>query len=74
MHEPPRFATAGTVRSNMPMISSRIRRDVVRYAHHITTTCGPDGIGRVKAIRVLCDWLAEHHPDVERLDNSATIT
>ena len=26
------------------------------------------GQGRIKAIRVLCDWLAEHHPDVARLD------
>ena len=31
--------------------------------------CGPrPGQGRIKAIRVLCDWLAEHHPDVARLD------
>ena len=46
-----------------------IRRDVIRYARHITTTLRPlTGTGRVKAIRVLCDWLAEHHPDVDRLD------
>jgi hypothetical protein len=36
----------------------------------ITTTLRPHDRdqGRVKAIRVLCDWLAEHHPDVVRLD------
>ena len=46
-----------------------IRRDVVRYATTITTTLRPTtGQGRVKAIRVLCDWLADHHPDVVRLD------
>ncbi len=46
-----------------------IRRDVVRYAQHITTTLRPTtGTGRIKAIRVLCDWLADHHPDVTRLD------
>ncbi len=46
-----------------------IRRDVVRYAQHITTTLRPmTGKGRIKAIRVLCDWLADQHPDVSRLD------
>lgn len=46
-----------------------IRRDVVRYAETITTTLRPTTRqGRIKAIRVLCDWLAEHHPDVTRLD------
>ncbi|MFA5785666.1 MAG: site-specific integrase [Actinomycetota bacterium] len=46
-----------------------IRRDVVRYAQHITTTLRPTtGKGRIKAIRVLCDWLANQHPDVARLD------
>lgn len=46
-----------------------IRRDVVRYAGHITTTLRPvTGTGRVKAIRVLCDWLADQHPEVVRLD------
>jgi integrase len=46
-----------------------IRRDVVRYAQHITTTLRPTtGKGRIKAIRVLCDWLADQHPDVARLD------
>lgn len=47
----------------------QIRRDVVRYAEHITTTLRPTtGQGRIKAIRVFCDWLAEHHPDVARLE------
>lgn len=46
-----------------------IRRDVIRYAEHITTTLRPTtGKGRIKAIRVLCDWLTDHHPDVSRLD------
>lgn len=46
-----------------------IRRDVMRYAQHITTTLrATTGKGRIKAIRVLCDWLAVQHPDVTRLD------
>ena len=46
-----------------------IRRDVIRYATHIATTLRPaTGFGRVKAIRVLCDWLADNHPDAIRLD------
>lgn len=49
---------------------SDIRRDVVRYAQHITTTHRPaTGQGRIKSIRVLCDWLASQHPDVTRLDH-----
>jgi hypothetical protein len=48
---------------------SDIRRDVVRYAQHLTTTHRPTtGKGRIKSIQVLCDWLASHHPDVTRLD------
>jgi integrase len=46
-----------------------IRRDVIRYAEIITTTLRPATAQmRVKAIRVLADWLAEHHPDVTCLD------
>lgn len=46
-----------------------IRRDVIRYAEIITTTLRPATAQmRVKAIRVLADWLAEHHPGVARFD------
>src|SRR5215216_3208267 len=39
-------------------------RDVIRYAEVITTTLRPATAQmRIKAIRVLADWLAEHHPD-----------
>jgi integrase len=51
-----------------------IRRDVIRYAEIITTTLRPATAQmRIKAIRVLADWLAEHHPDLtclEQLDRS----
>lgn len=46
-----------------------LRREVMRYAEVISTTLRRSTVqGRIKAIRVLCDWLAENHPDVERLD------
>jgi len=46
-----------------------IRRDVIRYAELVSTTLRPATAQmRIKAIRVLADWLAEHHPDVARLD------
>ena len=46
-----------------------IRREVVRYAEIITTTLRPSSAQmRVKAIRVLADWLADQHPEVRRLD------
>jgi len=46
-----------------------MRRDVIRYAEVITTTLRPATAQmRIKAIRVLADWLAEHHPDVTCLD------
>ncbi len=46
----------------------QIRRDAVRYATHITTTLRPATVfGRVKAIRVLCGWLADNCPEVVRL-------
>lgn len=45
-----------------------IRRDVVRYAQIIATTLRPATAQMwIKAIRVLADWLAEHHPQVGRL-------
>ena len=46
-----------------------IRREVVRYATTITPLLRPMTVQmRIKSIRVLTDWLAEHHPDVTRLD------
>jgi integrase len=46
-----------------------IRREVVRYAEVISTTLRRSSVQmRIKAIRVLCGWLADHHPEVERLD------
>lgn len=46
-----------------------IRADVVRYAEVISTTLRPSSAQmRIKAVRVLCDWLTDQHPDVERLD------
>ena len=72
VNEPPRDPrppSRSSVEHAGDISQPEIRRDVVRYARHITTTLRPQtGIGRVKAIRVLCDWLAEHHPDVTRLD------
>lgn len=46
-----------------------IRSDVVRYARIIATTLRPSTAQmRIKAIRILADWLAAHHPEVRRLD------
>ena len=46
-----------------------IRREVVRYATTITPVLRPMTVQmRIKSIRVLTDWLAEHHPTVVRLD------
>jgi len=46
-----------------------IRREVVRYAQTIAATLQPASVSaRVKAVMVLCDWLADHHPAVRRLD------
>ncbi|MHB8290657.1 MAG: tyrosine-type recombinase/integrase [Acidimicrobiales bacterium] len=46
-----------------------IARDVARYAEVIATTLRPATVAsRVKAIRVFTDYLAEHHPALERLD------
>jgi integrase len=46
-----------------------IRREVVRYATTITPVFRPTTVQmRIKSIRVLADWLAEHHPDIVRLD------
>jgi integrase len=49
-----------------------VRREVVRYAQTIGTVLRPaTAYARIKAIRVFCDWLADHHPDVGRLDQLA---
>jgi integrase len=51
------------------IVQPGIRRDVVRYAEVISTTLRPaTAQTRIKAIRVLADWLADHHPDVARLE------
>jgi integrase len=45
-----------------------IGREVARYVATIATTLRPASVyARTKAILVLCDWLAEHHPGVRRL-------
>ena len=65
----PRPPSRSSVEHAGDISQPEIRRDVVRYARHITTTLRPlTGTGRVKAISVLCDWLADHHPNVTRLD------
>ena len=46
-----------------------IRRDAIRYATLIGATLRPATAQmRIKAIRVLAGWLAEHHPQVVRLE------
>ena len=46
-----------------------IRDDIVRYARTLATTLKPGSVeGRIKTLMVFFDWLAEHHPDVRRLD------
>ena len=65
----PRPPARSAVEHAGEILQPDIRRDVVRYATHISATLRPaTGFGRVKAIRVLCDWLADNCPDVARLD------
>jgi integrase len=46
-----------------------IRRDAVRYATLVGATLRPATAQmRIKAIRVLAEWLAEYHPGAVRLD------
>ncbi|MDI3315936.1 MAG: tyrosine-type recombinase/integrase [Mycobacterium sp.] len=46
-----------------------IRTEVVRYVQTITTTLRPYTVaGRTKALRVFFDYLANHHPEVTRLE------
>lgn len=50
-------------------LQSEMRREVVRYAQTISTVLRPATVkARIKAIRVFTDWLADHHPEVRRLD------
>jgi integrase len=57
------LAQAGGVRQPL------IRTEVLRYVTTIATTLRPYTVaGRTKALRVFFDYLAEHHPDVTRLD------
>ncbi len=64
--QPP--ARAAAVRAG-DIIQPELRRDVVRYAATLTATLKPATIdSRVKALMVLCDWLAQHHPDICRFD------
>lgn len=46
-----------------------IRTEVVRYITTIAATLRPNTLaGRTKALRVFFDYLADHHPEVTRLD------
>ena len=46
-----------------------IRTEMVRYVQTITTTLRPYTVaGRTKALRVFFDYLADHHPEVTRLE------
>lgn len=66
MRQPPSLSAAEHA-ATIPQPA--IAREVVRYADTISTVLKPSTVQmRIKSIRVLCDWLAEHHPDVDRLD------
>lgn len=65
----PRPPARTAVEQAAEIAQPEIRRDVIRYAEVITTTLRPmTAKMRIKAIRVLCDWIADRHPDVARLD------
>lgn len=65
----PRPPSRSPVVHAQTIVQPEIRREVVRYAEVISTTLRRSSVQmRIKAIRVLCGWLAERHPDVERLD------
>ena len=60
---------AAPVRHAAGVAQPDIRAEVVRYVSTITTTLRPNTvIARTKALRVFFDYLAEHHPEVRRLD------
>lgn len=71
---PPRRRTARPARTAAEIAGDipqpAIRTEVVRYAYTLAATLRPQSVyGRIKAVMVLCDWLAAHHPDVTRLDH-----
>lgn len=70
---PPRRHTARPARTAADLATDirqpAIRTEVIRYARLLAATLRPQSVyGRIKAVMVLCDWLAVHHPDVARLD------
>ena len=71
--EPPLRRTARPSRNAVQLaadiVQPAIRVEVVRYAELLAATLRPSSVyGRIKAVMVLCDWLADHCPDVARLD------
>jgi integrase len=59
-HSPAEHATA--------VRQPQIRTEVVRYVSTIATTLRPTTVaGRAKALLVFFDYLAEHHPQVQRI-------
>ena len=70
---PPRRGVAEPARSPAQLAARvsqpAIARELVRYAETIGTVLRPaSAYSRVKAVSVFCDWLAEHHPQVRRLE------
>jgi hypothetical protein len=60
-HSPAELAAA--------VVQPEIRRELTRHATTLTATLRPATVAaRVKAVLVLCDYLAEHHPQVRRLN------
>lgn len=73
INSPPRRHTARPARTAAELAADipqpAIRTEVIRYAQLLAATLRPQSVyGRIKAVMVLCDWLADHHPDVARLD------
>ena len=72
VRQPPRDSRAAALspaEHAARIVQPQIRREVVRYAEIIATTLRPSTAQmRIKAIRVLADWLATEHPEVARLD------
>lgn len=70
---PPRRGVAEAARTPAQqaelIVQPAIRREVVRYAETAGTVLRPGTVyARVKAVRILGDWLAQEHPQVGRLD------
>ncbi|CAN5890325.1 hypothetical protein BH23ACT12_BH23ACT12_23740 [soil metagenome] len=74
--QPLRYRSALTpVEMAAQIAQPAIRREVIRYAETIQTVLRPLTVyARVKAIRVLCDWLSEEFPGVGRLDQLVRAT